>query len=136
MTGWIVDNSVWARANSVPGVRRRIEEIAADPHEIILSCPPQVLEYCLAARNVDEYTELRGDMELLARPRYTPGLEDVRDIQQALFQRGVGRAVGAFDILIAAWARVNDAAVLTADHDFDLIGQAVPGFVHEYIPST
>ncbi|GAB3800849.1 hypothetical protein GCM10028798_15960 [Humibacter antri] len=136
MTEWIVDNSVWARANSVPGVRRRIEEIAADPHEMILSCPPQVLEYCFAARNADEYAELREDMELLARPRYRPALEDGLDIQQALFRHGMGRAVGAVDILIAAWARANDAAVLTADHDFDLIARAIPGFLHEYIPST
>ena len=135
MTEWIVDNSVWARASSVPGVRRRIEEIAADPREVILSCPPQVLEYCYAARNAAEYEELREDMELLARPRYMPDMEDVLEIQQALFQQGTGRAAGVFDIMIAAWARVNDAAVLTADHDFDFIAQAVPGFRHEYVPS-
>jgi hypothetical protein len=37
--------------------------------------------------------------------------------------------------MIAAWAHVNAAAVLIADHDFDSIAQAVPGLLHEYIPS-
>jgi len=62
-------------------------------------------------------------------------LEDVLEIQQALFQRGTGRAAGAVHIMIAAWAHVNAAAVLIADHDFDSIAQAVPGLLHEYIPS-
>lgn len=136
MTAWIIDNSVWARASSSEAVRQRVEEIAADPHDIILTCPPQVLEYCFAARNAAEYSELRGDMELLSRPRYVPDLEDVLDIQQALVGKGAGRAVGVFDILIAAWAMVNDAAVLAADHDFDLIADAVPKFLHEYVPDN
>jgi predicted nucleic acid-binding protein len=133
VTRWIVDNSVWARADTSARIRRRIDELTADPHNLMLSCPPQVLEYCFSARSSAEYAQLREDMELLSRPRYTPTVDDVLEIQEALFRRGLGRAVGVSDIMLAAWARANDAVVLSADHDFDHVARAVPGFLHEYV---
>jgi predicted nucleic acid-binding protein len=135
MTVWIVDNSIWARDKTMPAVARRIDQIFADPHDLVISCPPQVLEFCFSARDRTEYAQMRGEMELLAKPRYAPDLEDVLSIQQALVDRGTGRGVGVIDIMIAAWALVNRAAVLTADRDFDLIARTVPDFLHEYVPS-
>ena len=56
----------------------------------------------------------------------------VLDVQSALWNSGFVRAAGAVDILIAAYAIVNDATVLTADHDFDHIAQ-VTDLQHEYV---
>ncbi len=42
---------------------------------------------------------------------------------------------GAIDILIAGYAIVNDATVLTADHDFDYIAR-VSDLQHEYVPPS
>ncbi|GAA4176763.1 PIN domain-containing protein [Gryllotalpicola koreensis] len=134
MTVWIIDNSIWARDALDAAVHRRVDALLADPSNLVISCPPQALEYCFSARDIAHYELLRDEMELLARPRYTPDLEDVLSIQQALFEQGTGRGVGVIDILIAAWALVNRAAVLTADRDFDLIARAVPEFLHEYVP--
>jgi predicted nucleic acid-binding protein len=60
----------------------------------------------------------------------------VLDIQSALWTSGPVRAAGSLDILIAAYAIVNDATVLAADHDFGHIA-AVSGLRHEYVaPSS
>ena len=54
------------------------------------------------------------------------------DIQATLWSSGLVRSAGAVDILIAAYALVNDAAVLTADHEFDQLA-CVPDLHHEYV---
>ena len=44
-------------------------------------------------------------------------------------------SAGAIDILIAGYAIVNDATVLTADHDFDYIAR-VSDLQYEYVPPS
>lgn len=53
-------------------------------------------------------------------------------IQSALWHAGLVRAAGSLDILIAGYAIVNSATVLTADHDFGHIAK-VADLRHEYI---
>lgn len=105
------------------GIRRRFEEITATYP--IYTCAPQVLEYCWSARNPAEYFELRADMELYTPAAITPTQGNVFDIQQALWESGLMRGAGNSDVLIAAYAIVNDLTILTADHDFTHIERAL-----------
>lgn len=63
---------------------------------------------------------------------HAPDESLVLDIQSALWNSGLVRAAGSLDILIAGYAIVNDATVLTAEHDFDHIAK-VADLWHEYI---
>ncbi len=99
--------------------------------DLVITCPPQVLEYCHSARTAAGYEELRGDMDTL-RPALThPTESQALDIQQALWNRGLIRAAGAFDCLIAAYAVVNDAIILNSDRDFGYIADATSGTVRQ-----
>ena len=58
------------------------------------------------------------------------------DLQQALRNRGLIRAAGAFDCLIAAYAVVDDAIIQNSDRDFGLIADATGGTVRrEFQPA-
>ena len=55
-------------------------------------------------------------MELHTPAADTPTQRDVLDIQQALWDNGLMRGAGNSDVLIAAYAMVNDLTILTAPH--------------------
>lgn len=132
MTTYLVDNSIWQKAAGSPAIAQRLREIS--PHHLIITCPPQVLEYCHSARTPEEYTELREDMEELLAAWEHPHDSVALDIQQALWASGLIRAAAAFDCLIAAYAVANDAVVLNSDRDFGYIEYATRGAVRqEYI---
>ena len=132
MTTYLVDNSIWQRAGSSAAIAQRLREIS--PQHLIITCPPQVLEYCHSARSSEEYAELREDMEELLAAWEHPSETDALSIQQALWDNGMMRAAAAFDCLIAAYAMVNDAVVLNSDRDFGYIECATGGVVRqEYI---
>lgn len=125
MTTYLVDNSIWRRAGS-PAISRRLREVSA--HDLLLTCPPQVLDYCRAARSAAEYTELRADMDALRSAWRHPSEEDALDIQQALRAR---TATSAACCLIAAYAVVNDAVILNADRTFRSIEIATGGVARQ-----
>lgn len=132
MTTYLVDNSIWQKAGSSAAIAQRLREIS--PQHLIITCPPQVLEYCHSARSSEEYAELREDMEELLAAWEHPSETDALSIQQALWDNGMMRAAAAFDCLIAAYAMVNDAVVLNSDQDFGYIESATGGVVRqEYI---
>jgi predicted nucleic acid-binding protein len=132
MTTYLVDNSVWQRAGTSEAIAQRLREIS--PQHLIITCPPQVLEYCRSARSPEEYAELRSDMDQLLAAWQHPDEHDALDIQQALWERGLMRTAAAFDCLIAAYAVANDAVILNADHDFGYLEAATDGLVRqEYI---
>jgi predicted nucleic acid-binding protein len=132
MTTYLVDNSIWQKAGSSAAIAQRLREIS--PQHLIITCPPQVLEYCHSARSSEEYAELREDMEELLAAWEHPSETDALSIQQALWDNGMMRAAAAFDCLIAAYAMVNDAVVLNSDRDFGYIESATGGVVRqEYI---
>jgi predicted nucleic acid-binding protein len=132
VTTYLVDNSIWQKASSSPAIAQRLREIS--PTHLIITCPPQVLEYCHSARSRDEYSELREDMDGLLAAWEHPSEKEALDIQQALWEKDLLRAAGAFDCLIAAYAVANDAVVLNSDHDFGYIAYATNGAVsQEYI---
>ena len=55
-----------------------------------------------------------------------------RFVQQALWDHGLHRAAGPVDLLIAAYAIVNDATVIACDQDFLHIA-AVSALDAEYL---
>jgi predicted nucleic acid-binding protein len=129
VTTYLVDNSIWQKAATSSSIAQRLRAIA--PHDLIITCLPQVLEYCHSAQSPDEYAELREDMEELLDAWEHPAERDVLDIQQALWNHGLNRAAGAFDCLIAAYAVANNAVVLNSDHDFGYIEVATGGAVRQ-----
>ena len=132
MTVYLVDNSIWQKAGRSPAIAERLR--ALSPNHLIITCPPQVLEYCHSARDAAEYAELRADMEELLPAWEHPDEQDALDIQRTLWEKGLPRAAAAFDCLIAAYAVANDAVILNSDHDFGHLERATGGRVRqEYV---
>lgn len=136
MTDYLVDNSVWARlATGDPAVTARLRRIERAPADLFVTCPPQVLEFCHSARTPEEHARYREKIGLGFPLERAPDESLVLDIQSALWGSGLVRSAGAVDILIAGYAIVNDATVLTADHDFDYIAR-VSDLQYEYVPPS
>jgi hypothetical protein len=132
VTTYLVDNSIWQKAGTSTAIADRLR--ALSPNHLIITCPPQVLEYCHSARDPREDRDLREDMEGLLPAWEHPDEQDALDIQHALWEKGLVRAAEAFDCLIAAYAAVNDAVILNSDHDFEYIELATDGRVRqEYV---
>lgn len=132
MTTYLVDNSIWQKAGTSAAIAQRLRDLS--PHHLIITCPPQVLEYCHSARDPGEYAELREDMNQLLPAWEHPHEQQSLDIQQALWESGLVRAAAAFDCLISAYAVVNDAVILNSDRDFGYIQRATKGTVRqEYV---
>lgn len=132
MTTYLVDNSIWQKAGSSPAIARRLRDTYTN--HLLITCPPQVLEYCHSARSPQEYLELREEMDELLAAWEHPSEKDALNIQQALWDNGLMCAAAAFDCLIAAYAVANDAVVLNSDRDFGFIQSATQGAVRqEYI---
>jgi predicted nucleic acid-binding protein len=132
LTTYLVDNSIWQKAGRSKRIARRLRELSQQ--HLIITCPPQVLEYCHSGRNEAEYLELRLDMDELLPALVHPTEKDALDIQHALWRDGMMRSAGAFDCLIAAYALVNDAVLLNSDQDFGYIERATRGVVRqEYV---
>ena len=133
MTDYLVDNSVWARlASGDAGIAARLQRIERAPADLFVTCPPQVLEFCHGARTPEEHARYRQQISLGFPLEHAPDESLVLGIQAALWSSGRVRAAGSIDILIAGYAIVNDATVLSADRDFDHIA-AVTNLSHEYI---
>lgn len=134
MVDYLVDNSAWARyVQKIPHVVERLERIAASPSDAFVTCPPQVLEFCHSAPP-DKYAEYEETIRLGFPLEEHPDEPDVLAIQRALWAGGLPRAAGPVDILIAAYAILNDAVVLACDHDFEHIARVVPELQQEYLP--
>jgi predicted nucleic acid-binding protein len=132
VTTYLVDNSIWQKAATSEAIATRLRELSRS--HLVITCPPQVLEYCHPARTPLEYQELRADMEQLLPAWEHPDEQQALDVQQALWDTGLMRAAAAFDCLIAAYAVVNDAVILNSDHDFGFIEIATRGAVRqEYV---
>lgn len=133
MTDFLVDNSIWARlAAGDANIGKRLRRIERAPADLFVTCPPQVLEFCHSARTAEEHALYREQISLGFPLEHAPDESLVLNIQGALWKAGLVRAAGSLDILIAAYAIVNDATVLTADRDFGYIAQ-VTDLMHEYV---
>lgn len=134
MTAYLVDNSAWARlAHGSPAAAARIATIERSPADYFVTCPPQVLEFCHSAPP-GKHRAYRDAITLGFPLDVHPSEAFVLDIQDTMWANGRFRAAGAIDILIAAYALLNEATVLSADRDFTHIGDVVPALRHEYLP--
>lgn len=133
MTDYLVDNSVWARLTLADAaITTRLRGIERSLSDLFVTCPPQVLEFCHSARTPQEHAVYREQISLGFPLEVAPSESLLLGIQSALWSAGLVRAAGPLDILIAGYAIVNDATVLTADRDFDHIA-AVTSLAHECI---
>lgn len=136
MTDYLVDQSAWTRYflgdNAVVS---RLREIEQSPSDLLVTCAPQVLEFCHSARNPAEHRARRDWISQGFPLEHPPGEALVLEIQGALWDSGKVRAAGALDVLIAGYAILNGATVLTADRDFEHIA-AVSDLDVEYIAPT
>ena len=133
MTTYLVDNSIWQKLGRSERISDRLDQIT--PRHLIITCPPQVLEYCHSAQTQTEYAQLMADMEGFIPAWEHPSERDAMRIQQRLWEAGMPRAAGAFDCLIAAYAVANDAVILNSDRDFGYLESATRGLVRqEYVP--
>jgi predicted nucleic acid-binding protein len=131
---FIVDNSVWQRLSHQESVRDRFTRlIESTSPSTIMVCPPVVAEVGFSARNGADHDRVREALAQFADCPAHPTTATTLSIQNALFNNGFFRAVGALDTVIAAYAMANDAAVLHYDSDFERIAWVVPTFRHEWI---
>lgn len=91
-----------------------------------------MLEFCHSARTPADHAHYREQVSLGFPLENAPDESLVLDIQSAMWNSGLIRAAGSLDILVAGYAIVNDATVLTADHDFDHIATVID-LRHEYV---
>ncbi|MFJ3382243.1 PIN domain-containing protein [Curtobacterium sp. NPDC090217] len=131
MATYIVDNSVWWKAGRSPVIAERLRAIATQ--DLIVTCPPQVLEYCHSARSSADHGDHCADMEAFLEASIHPDVDDVTAIQSALWSNGFVRGAGPVDVHIAAYAVRNGATVLSADRDYEHIAASVDEFRHEYL---
>ena len=79
------------------------------------------------ARNTAEHDAFRDRMARLKQAERHPEVADVLGIQSALWGRGLLRAAGSMDTLIAAYALLHNAVVVSCDRDFGYISTALDG---------
>jgi len=130
----LIDNSVWARLGTTPGVRTALAALvnAYSPSRIMI-CPPSVAEFGFSARSGAEHAQVVTHLAAFTDCPIAPTSFDVLDIQNRLWNGGFVRGVGAVDTVIAAYALRNDAAVLHYDRDFEHVAAVTPGFRHEWV---
>lgn len=79
------------------------------------------------ARNKAEHEVFSSRMTRLKQPERHPKVADVLEIQSALWGGGLVRAAGSMDTLIASYALLHDATVISCDRDFGHISTAMDG---------
>lgn len=96
-------------------------------------CAPVVAEVGFSARSGSDHTALMGWLSAFPDCPVAPAADSTVQIQNAIWNAGLVRAVGAMDVLIAAYALANGASVLHYDRDFEHVARAMPGFTHRWI---
>lgn len=98
----------------------------------LASCHVVALEVLYSARNLEDYTTLRTDIDALPwLPCDEAAMDRAMAVQELLAARGQHR-LPLPDLMIAATAERHSATVLHYDHDYDLIA-AVTGQPTQWI---
>ncbi len=100
-----------------------------------LHLPPAAVEYGYSARSGPDHTRLVQQLTRFIDCPTAPTSAEVLQLQlqNALWNGGLLRAVGATDTLIAAYGIANQATVVHYDSDFDHIAAVCPNFQHRWI---
>jgi hypothetical protein len=99
----------------------------------ILTCPPVAAEVGFSARSCTDHDAVRRFLSEFPECETHPTAALVLDIQGAVFNGGLFRAVGAMDTVIAAYAIANNATVIHYDGDFEHVARVRSDFRHEWI---
>lgn len=131
---FIVDNSAWARIATNPAVRQALELVVdtVSPSSVMV-CPPVVAEVGYSARTGADHSRLVSYLGAFPECPLAPTSAETLAIQNALWNAGLVRSVGAMDVLVAAYAVVNEATLLHADSDFEHVARVVPSFSHRWV---
>lgn len=98
----------------------------------LASCHVVALEVLYSARNLEDYTTLRTDIDALPwLPCDEAAMDRAMAVQELLAARGQHR-LPLPDLMIAATAERHSATVLHYDHDYELIA-AVTGQPTQWI---
>ena len=121
----LADTSVWAKRRLLPAEAQAMFEGALDGGGIA-TCDPVKVELLHAARNVDEFRAMRGDLGAL--PFCPVRLQEwtrAFDVFESLAGRGGAhhREVPFIDLLIAAAAEAAGMPVLHYDRHFERIAE-------------
>jgi len=129
---FLVDTSVWNRSDASAPIRDALK-LYSFQGEIAI-CPPVALELGYSARSLADIRALNARLSLLRMLHLSENTEKIsREIQEALWAAGMGRAAGAMDILISATAIEHDATVVHYDGDFEYIARVAPELSQRWI---
>jgi predicted nucleic acid-binding protein len=120
----LVDTSVWHKYGRFSEVAAAVDELDK-AGAIFSTCPPVVAEYCFSARNVSELASMQNEMAQFYQLDVRALTQTVHHIQMALVRRNLHRAVGASDVVIAAYAMSAEQVLVTCDRDFLHIASAL-----------
>lgn len=131
---FLIDTSVWSRLSTDQAVVEAVRNLVtrASPTEIYI-CPPAAVEYGYSARSGPDHNRLVQQLTRFIDCPTAPTSADVLQLQNALWNGNLLRAVGAIDTLIAAYGIANQATVVHYDSDFDHIAAVRPDFQHRWI---
>jgi predicted nucleic acid-binding protein len=127
---FLVDTSALARAR-MPTVQARLSAL----NEVgeLATCLPLMLESGYSARSLREHDEIFESLFPAWRVLDpVPELSEVAvSLQRRLFEAGMGRAVGAFDLMVAAHAlhysdQSTQVTVVHYDEDYDHLVSVAP----------
>ena len=120
----LVDTSVWHKYGRYPAVAGVINQLDRGG-AIFSTCPPVIAEYCFSAQNVFELTAMQDEMAQFYQLDGLPLTSAIQRIQNALTKRGLHRAAGASDTVVAAYAIAAEQVLVTCDSDFLHIASAL-----------
>lgn len=131
-TLFLIDTSAAARAPFHGLLRNIIESLVDDG--VAATCAPLDLEAIYSVRDPKNVAVVASErQEYFVNLAITEQIADrARDVQALLARRGLHRAAGPVDLLIAATAEHYRATVLHYDQDFAHIA-SVTGQQHQWI---
>lgn len=119
---YLVDNSVFQRLPHCPQVAEALRGFTISG--IFTTCLPITLEAGHSATDGEDHGRV---IQLIGSRRRLPITDEVEQeaqaLQSALWNRGLVRAAGVNDLVIAAAALVHGATVLHYDADYEHIAQ-------------
>jgi hypothetical protein len=118
---YLADTSATAVARREPALASRLRRLMASG--LLATCLPLDLEAGFSATSATDHQLIAAQRrELLIELPDTPEVAvRAREIQAALAVAGQHRAVGSFDVLVAAFGLTYQAVVLHHDRDYDII---------------
>ncbi|MDR0848718.1 MAG: PIN domain-containing protein [Propionibacteriaceae bacterium] len=128
----VVDTSVWNRLPRSPAVLAALQSQSVKLK--LCFVPTVILEIGFSARSKRDWNKAMGQIasfdELPLRPQTR---EAAVRMQGLLWDKGMGRAVGALDVLTAAVALDHGAIILHYDRDFETLASVCPELRQEWI---